>query len=133
MIKPLCAFTLVAALAAPTFAKPPLRDVAEIDDALLAAGLADEIRKTCPNISARYLKALNFVTSLRDKARDMGYSQAEIDAYRTSQTEKARLRQEGKAYLIAHGAIEGQPDTYCAIGRAEIEKSSLIGSLLRVN
>lgn len=129
------AYVICAAcvLAAPAFGKPHLRDVAAIDDALLAVGLADEIRKTCPDISPRYFRALRFVNGLRDKARNMGYSDAEIDAYRKSPSEKARLRAEGKAYLAANGAMPGQADTYCALGRAEIEKSSPIGSLLRVN
>ncbi|SPH21730.1 hypothetical protein ASD8599_02481 [Ascidiaceihabitans donghaensis] len=124
---------IVCVMAGAAVAKPNLRDVDAIDDALLAVGLADEIRKTCSEISPRYLKALRFVNGLRDKARDMGYSDAEIDAYRKSPTEKARLRKEGKAYLAANGVVPDQPETYCALGRAEIEKSSLIGSLLRVN
>ena len=43
------------------------------------------------------------------------------------------LKKRGKAYLAANGVVVGQPETYCALGRNEIEKSSQIGSLLRVN
>ena len=114
-------------------AKPHLRDVPAIDGALLAVGLADEIRKECDNISPRLFKALRFVNGLRDKARSMGYTDAEIDAYRKSNVEKARLKAKGQKYLAANGVKAGQPETYCALGRAEIQKSSQIGALLRVN
>ena len=119
--------------AAQAQAKPALRDVPAIDGALMAVGLADEIRKQCPNISPRYIKALRFVSGLRDKARNMGYSEAEIDAYRKSPAEKARLKAKGNSYLIAHGVTADDPQSYCTLGRAEIEKSSQIGALLKVN
>ncbi len=113
-------------------AKPHLRDT-PIDDGLLALGLADEIRSACPNISARMIRALGYLNGLKSQAHALGYTDAEIDAYRKSDTEKARLKKRGKAYLAANGVVVGQPETYCALGRNEIEKSSQIGSLLRVN
>ncbi|UOA27629.1 DUF5333 domain-containing protein [Pseudosulfitobacter sp. DSM 107133] len=123
---------LSAATATSAGAKPHLRDT-PIDDGLLAVGLADEIRSGCPDISARMLKALGYLSGLKSQAHAMGYSDAEIDAYRKSGTEKARLKSRGAAYLAANGVVVGQPETYCALGRKEIEKSSQIGSLLRVN
>ncbi len=114
-------------------AKPPLRDVAEIDDALLAVGLADDIRKNCPTISARMLKALSFVQGLQSRAQELGYSEDEIKAYRSSTEEKARLRAEGDAWLSANGVDKSAPETYCAAGQNEIKKQSQIGALLRVN
>jgi hypothetical protein len=133
MFKLMIPAVAIAVLATSSVAKPALRDVPAIDGALLAVGLADEIRKQCPNISPRYIKALRFVNGLRDKARNMGYSDAEIDAYRKSPAEKARLKAEGNSYLTAHGVTVGDIQSYCALGRAEIEKSSQIGALLRVN
>ncbi|WP_299042550.1 DUF5333 domain-containing protein [uncultured Tateyamaria sp.] len=114
-------------------AKPHLRDVPEIDGTLLAVGIADEIRKNCPDISARMFRALTLVNSLKGRARDMGYSDAEIDAYRTSDTEKARLKAARATYLENSGVTAGQPATYCMLGRAEIEKGGQIGALLRMN
>lgn len=133
MFKIMIPLAVLAVSTAPLMAKPALRDVPEIDETLLAVGLADEIRKQCPNISARYIKALRLVTGLRDKARNMGYTEVEIDAYRKSSVEKARLKAKGKSYLNANGVTVGDPQSYCALGRAEIEKSSQIGTLLRVN
>ncbi len=133
MFKIMIPAVVVTMIATTVVAKPALRDVPAIDDALLAVGLADEIRKQCPNISARYIKALRFMNGLRDKAQNMGYSDAEIDAYRKSSADKARLKAEGKTYLSANGVKVGNPQSYCTLGRAEIEKSSQIGTLLRVN
>ncbi|MCR8826466.1 DUF5333 domain-containing protein [Pseudosulfitobacter koreensis] len=123
---------LALSTATTAMAKPHLRDT-PIDDALLAVGLADEIRKSCPDISARMIKAFGFLNGLNNQAQAMGYTSAEIDAYRKSDAEKARLKKRGQAYLAANGVVAGQPETYCALGRNEIEKSSRIGSLLRVN
>ena len=133
MFKVVIPAVVMTMIATTGVAKPALRDVSAVDDALLAVGLADEIRKQCPNISARYIKALRFVNSVRDKARDMGYSDAEIDTYRKSSAEKARLKAEGETYLHANGVTVGNPQSYCTLGRAEIRKSSQIGALLRVN
>ncbi len=117
--------------AAPAFANPPLRDVAAVDDALLDLGIADIIRKECPDISARMLKAVNYVWGVKAQARDLGYSEAEIEAYVDSDAEKARMRARGKAFFKAKGVDTSDPQSYCALGRAEIQKSSRIGSLLR--
>ena len=86
----MCAKTIMslilasALMASAAAAKPPLRDTV-IDDALLSIGLADEIRKTCPDISARMVRALRTINGLKDQAMALGYSEAEIDAYRKSE------------------------------------------------
>ncbi|WP_299725155.1 DUF5333 domain-containing protein [uncultured Tateyamaria sp.] len=114
-------------------AKPHLRDVPEVDGTLLAVGIADEIRKNCPAISARMVKALGVVRAVGARARALGYSDAEIDAYRKSDTEKARLRAQRDAYLAEAGATPGASDGYCRLGREEIEKGGQVGALLRMN
>lgn len=114
-------------------AKPHLRDVPEVDGTLLAVGIADEIRKNCPDISARMIKALGVVRSVGARARELGYTDAEIDAYRKSETEKARLRAKRDAYLASAGATPGNKDGYCRLGRTEIEKGGQVGALLRMN
>ena len=133
MIKMMIPAIAATMIAMPASAKPSLRDVPAVYNALLAVGLADEIRNQCPNITARYFKALRFVYTVRDKAREMGYSDAEIEAYRSSDAEKAHMKAEGDAYLSANGVTVGNKQSYCTLGRAEIKKSSQIGALLRVN
>ena len=69
-------------------ARPPLRDVAEINDGLFAVAVADEIRKECRSISARMLRALNYINALEKRAQELGYSKQEIKAYVKSKEEK---------------------------------------------
>ena len=112
-------------------AKPPLREVAQIDNALLDVGIADVIRKNCPTIEARRLKAINFLWQLKREANSLGYSDEEIDAFRKSDDEKSRMRARGAAFFKAKGVDTSDPQSYCAVGRQEIEKGSRSGSLLR--
>ena len=44
---------------------------------------------------------------------------------------KARGKAEAAAWLKERGAEPGKTDAYCRIGREEIGKGSLVGSLLR--
>lgn len=121
----------VSVLAGAAAAKPPLRDVAEIDDVIFSAAVGHEISEICDSISARKIKALGKAWKLRSRANELGYTDAEIKEYVESKAEKARIRAKGEAYLTAQGAIYGQPETFCAVGRAEIAKNSAIGALLR--
>lgn len=132
----LAKMTLIALLGTAVFTQPvaakaPLRDVAAIDDALFDMGIADLIRKNCPTISARMLKAIGYVWNLEQKARELGYTQQEIDAYTDSDAEKDRLRAKAAAFFQAQGVDTSDPQSYCALGMREIQKSSRIGSLLR--
>ena len=102
------------------WAKPPLRQVNEIDDSLYWIALASEIAKKCETMGARRFKGLSELWRLKGIANDLGYSDDEIRAYVESDSEKARMRKKGQTYLIAQGANYEQPETFCAIGRAEI-------------
>jgi len=114
-------------------AKPHLRDVPQIDGTILAVGIAHEIRDNCPYISARLIEAFRLVSGLKATAMNLGYTSEEIDEYRKSDTEKARLKAKRDAYLAQGGVSPGQSDGYCELGRKEIEKGSQIGTLLRMN
>ena len=131
-------YAVIAAVAAlplalPTTAqaKPPLREVSEIDNELYYIAIANEIAEICGSISGRRMKAIGVMWGLRSKANKLGYSDDEIRAYVESDTEKARMRKKGETYLAANGAKYGQPETFCALGRAEINKNSAIGVYLR--
>ncbi|AEI94466.1 DUF5333 domain-containing protein [Roseobacter litoralis] len=119
-------------LAAPVAANPPLRDVQQIDDALYTVGLANEIRRKCPDISARFFKAISYLRALEDQARELGYSEAEIKAHLESDTEKKRLRARAADEMKAAGYKQNKQG-YCALGRAEIAQKTEIGALLRVS
>lgn len=124
--------TLMALLmAAPVFAAVPLQQEQHINDSLRAGRIGDVIRKTCPTISARMFTVLGKIEDLKRYALSKGYSRDEVEAFIKDPDQKARLRAEAAAYLQKAGAVEGQPETYCAVGEAEIAKGSLIGELLR--
>ncbi len=132
MRKTLGSMALAVLVAAPqgALAKPPLRDVKPIDDGLFAIGLADQIRKNCPQISARLLTALSALQKLNQTAKEMGYTQAEIDAHVGSDAEKDRLRARAAQYMASKDLKVDQAG-YCALGQEEIARNSTVGVLLR--
>ena len=134
MLKPVALTVLLltsSAFATQADAKQPLGQIKPVTQGLLAVGIADEIRNQCPTISARVWRAAKFVKKLKSRANSLGYSDDEIRAFRKSSAEKAKMRAKGEAYLKENGVSKGLPESYCALGRAEIAKSSQIGALLR--
>jgi len=125
------AAALVTALPALAGAKPPLREVREIDDQIFYGAVANEIDKYCDSISGRRMKAISDLWSLRSKANKLGYSDAEIRDYVESDAEKDRMRAKGKAYLAANGVSYDKPETFCTLGHAEISRNSAIGVYLK--
>lgn len=126
------ALGLIAALSGAAAAKPSLREVREIDDGLFAVGLANKIRKTCADISPRYFRAISFLRDLENKAYAMGYTEDEVEAHLDSKVEKDRQRARAADYMKARG-FEQTDTGYCAFGRSEIERKTMIGTFLRVN
>ena len=122
--------TTLAIGALPAAAKPHLRDTG-IDDKLMYVGIANELRKECGSIGARMIKAYGYLEGLKSEARGMGYSDAEIEAYVTSDAEKKRMKSKATAWLQERGVNPGDNAGFCAYGQGEIDKGSVIGSLLR--
>ena len=132
MRKTMIGSVVVILAASSAWAKPPLRDVPEIDNGLFAVGLAHEIRKKCPSIDARLFKAFGVLRDLEREARDLGYSEDEIRTHLKSKQEKKRLRARAAKYMESQGL--GQTEAgYCALGESEIARSSEIGVLLRAS
>jgi len=115
----------------PAAAKPSLRDVPEVENIIFAAALAFEVSENCGAIKARTFKALGMAWQLRSRANDLGYSDGEIRDYVESDVEKARMRIKGEKFLKANGVDYTNPESFCTYGRAEIEKSSAVGVLLK--
>lgn len=111
--------------------KPPLRDVSEIDNALLMIAIADEVRNKCDRIEARMFTAWTTINALESKAKRMGYTDEEIEDYVTSKDEKKRMRRRGEAVLKARGVALDNDADYCTFGREEIARGSQIGVLLK--
>ncbi len=112
---------------------PPLSENTYINERLVAAKIGDIIRKACPSIEARRLYAIGQALKLKDYALRQGYSSDEIDAFVSSKTEKQRVRATAEAWLAANGAVEGDPESYCVLGREEIARGTITGTLLQMN
>ncbi|PZX17633.1 hypothetical protein LX81_01358 [Palleronia aestuarii] len=129
---------LTAALALGLFAGPvaaqtPLAQDRTVRQGFYAIGLADEVRRNCPDISPRLVRAYSFLKSLERYARDAGYSEADVKALEDNDTAKDALRAEVRADLAARGAAPGNPAGYCAVGREEIARGTQAGQLLKDN
>ena len=122
---------LFLVIAAPALALEPINKEKHINHTLLQGFIADRIDDNCDTISARKLRALSELNSLRSYALEKGYTTAEVKAFVTSKTEKARGKADAAAWLKAWGAVDGDQASYCRIGQDEIAKGSLIGQLLR--
>ena len=129
--------TFVAAMAvtvvttANASALTPLPKETHINQSLMSGVAADTIRKVCPSISARMLVAYKKLNGLKTYAVSKGYNEAEVRAFLKNPTEKARVKAMAADYLKSHGAVVGDAESYCTVGREEIAKNSLIGQMLR--
>jgi hypothetical protein len=109
--------------ALPALALTPLNQEKHVNDTLISAGIADQIRKNCSSVNARMLRALS-------RAKKLGYSETEVKAFLRSPTEKKRVKDAINNYLAENGVVKGDEAAYCSLGRAEIAKRSLVGQLL---
>lgn len=130
-MKKLIAITLTAAtLAAPALALEPLAQERYVNDRLIAARVADRVRRECPSINARIVYAWSQARALKRYAENKGYSSSEIDAFLDSKQDKARIYAAAEDYLTRNGARKGDAESFCRIGRNEIASKSVAGSLL---
>ena len=125
----LAAATLVAGFV-PGAARAGLGQEARITEPLIGIGMAWEISEVCPDISARKLRGLTALMSLRATARGLGYSEAQIDDWIDDDAEKDRLEAIARRRLAQKGAARGDVAAHCALGRAEISAGSQVGRLL---
>ncbi|TCO72520.1 DUF5333 domain-containing protein [Rhodovulum euryhalinum] len=112
-------------------AKPHLREHAEINRGLTIIAISDMIRKKCDGIEPRLFRAYGFMRELKQIANDAGYSDDEIEAYVTDKAEKTRVEDAARAWLSGQGVALDEEQGYCRVGRAEIERKSQVGVLLR--
>ena len=126
------AFLLVVCLLpSQGMAKEGLDQEVEINEGLIAISMADIIRTSCPEISARFIAAFIFLKSLESKALALGYDGSEIKAFINDANEKDRVLGLARARLTTLRALLDQPATYCTVGLAEIQTGSTIGKLLK--
>ena len=126
----LASLAVAAALAGPAAALPPLSQEPHINDSLVQARVADMLRRGCPDLDARMIRAFNEARKLKRYALDQGYSAAQIDAFLDSRDERRRIYAEADRYMTANGVVSGRPETFCRLGQQEIERKTIAGSLL---
>lgn len=124
----LCGVILVAGA---TAARSDLRNVTVVTEGLIATAIAYEIGDKCDSLDARVLAGIDFLWSLRNHARGLGYSDSEIDSFVNDRAEQDRLEAIARARLRDMGAVRGEWASYCEVGEAEIARASRIGKLLR--
>lgn len=126
MFRPLA---LAAALfATPAVALPPLSQETHISDQLVSARVADVIRRGCPTIDGRLVYAFSQARALKRYAEQKGYTLAQIDAFLNSKEDRARIYARADAYLRDNKA--SNEAGLCRLGREEIAKKTVTGSLL---
>ncbi len=111
--------------------KVPLAEEAHINGQLVAGAAGDILRNTCPSLTARMLVVWQKLRELEKYARDQGYTEDEVRVFLKDRGQKARIKAEARAYLAAAGAVEGDVESFCAAGRDEIARGTLVGQLLR--
>ena len=126
----LVALSCAAALAVPAAALQPLSQERHINDSLVQARVADMLRRGCPTLDARLVRAFSEARKLKRYALDQGYSEAQIDAFLDSRDERRRIYAEADRYMVANGVVNGQPETFCRLGQQEIARKTIAGSLL---
>ena len=123
--------TSVVGLAMATSAVANPANVERVTEGLIAAGMAIELDDHCGNVSVRMIRGINFLQGLKTHLQDIGYSNAEIDAYIDNRSEKARLETIARQRLNALGVRTDDPATYCAVAQAQISAGTQVGQLLR--
>jgi hypothetical protein len=129
----IAAAALFMSVAGASAAQTPLQEDPTVREGFYAIGLADEVRRNCPQISPRLVRAYSFLKSLESYAREAGYTDADIRALRDDDAAEAALREQIRADLAARGASPGNTAGYCKVGREEIARGSQAGNLLKGN
>ena len=125
---------LLAATAAPAATATDytaIREDAHIHERLLTASKAYLLAKGCPTIRERKLYLISQALKLQSYARGLGYTNKETSAYVDDKAEQARFRAIAEPWIAERGGVKGDADSYCAVGRAEIDNETPVGAFLR--
>ena len=125
---------LLAASAAPAATATDytaIREDAHIHARLLAASKAYVIQESCPSLDRRKFYLITEALKLQSYARKLGYTNKEISTYVDDKVEQARFRALAEPWAFSQGAVKGDAESFCAVGRAEIENRTEVGAFLR--
>ena len=124
---------LMAATPIMATAKGSLWDVPQVDNGLMQIGIAHGVRKNCDTIKAHKLNGISYVWNLVGQAKKAGFTMKETRAFIDDDVEKEVLRKRVVTYLKAKGLNPDKSNALCEFGKAEINKKSQVGVLLRMN
>jgi hypothetical protein len=109
-----------------------LRGNPAVYDGLFTAGLIKHIVDTCPSVEGpSRLSRTTFFLGLYNRARGMGFSRAQIEAFVEDKSEQDHLRALVKAHLEKQGVAADKEDSVCAYARAQIAARTELGRRLR--
>lgn len=120
-----------AGFAGSVSAQSALKDVQHVRDGIIHVGMAYEISERCDSLRPRTFRGISFLNSLKNHATELGFSDDQIDAYVNDDAEKDRLEGIARQELARLGAVAGNDDTFCAVGRAQMDANTRVGWLLR--
>lgn len=123
-------FSIVLSGAVPAKAVTPLYDDPVLREGFYKIGLAEELRRNCPRIAPKLVRAYAFLKELEKYAMDAGYSRDDFKQAEGSLAQKPDMRAQIEASLSQRGVRPGDSDSYCAVGRQEIARGTQIGEML---
>ncbi|AGT09573.1 DUF5333 domain-containing protein [Paracoccus aminophilus] len=133
-LKTLTAAALAAITLAATpgfaLALEPLSQNKYVNDRLIAARIADRIRKECPSYDARMIYAFGQARALKAWTLKQGYTSRQIDAFLDNKDDKKRIYAVADDYLKRRGAVRGNAQSFCAVGAQEFANNSYIATFL---
>ena len=99
---------------------------------LLQISVASKISEECTSIEARKIKGLFALLQIKSVAKELGYTDNEINEFVSSEENKKKLKNETDVYLLDNGVDLNNVKTVCLFGLSEIDQETTIGSLLRI-
>ncbi|WP_375261435.1 DUF5333 domain-containing protein [Palleronia sp.] len=132
-MRPLIAAICLFAAGSQAASAQSLAEDPTVRQGFYAIGLADEIRKNCPSITPRLVRAYTFLKSLESYALQSGYSEEDVEELKDNDVARSQLEEQIRSDLAARGATPGNAAGYCQVGREEMARGTAAGRLLRGN
>ncbi|MCH8465194.1 MAG: DUF5333 domain-containing protein [Roseinatronobacter sp.] len=109
-----------------------LRNTPAIYNGLFTAALIKHVVDTCPAVSppGRFAR-VNYFLSLYNRARGLGYSRAQIEAFVDDKAEQERLRGIVLSHLRRAGVDPASEAEVCAFARTQSAERTALGRQLR--
>lgn len=108
-----------------------LREDQFLTDGLVLIAIGRRIVKGCEAIDAARARAFFHANGLMQRARDKGFSTAEINEFIKDEFEKARIDALSDAWLASKDTNKTDAEGLCRVGLDEIARATPLGRMLR--